>query len=304
MSTGKSSKRSDSTPSVGSVPSDGRTELSATGPLPPSPVLSGSEAFIPDIQQRLNQASEELLRLKRLPTYRGGLMLVAAGAALLALSFFLILNPTALVFAGLGLVLWGAVLLYSRPVSYVRGDVASSSSSALLQVAERVITESPYKGRTVYLPPKGLEELVGGGTVLLERGSNNPRASNPEDGLVIPSPGSGLLTLCEKEMRVSFSAVTLGYIVARLPTLLVEDLGLAEDVSISPDGDLVKVNISKSIFRDCPTVQAKATPETLECPLCSMLGSVLAKVSRRQVVITERKSYLDGAEIELTFKLL
>src|SRR4030067_1929825 len=123
-------------------------------------------------------------------------------------------------FVGLGLTFWGALFFLVRPVKYVTGNLLYSSAHSSYSTIDRIINDFGYKGSAYYIPPspkdvylpehlKGLKEAV----VFLSATQDSTMPSieeiagskfQPEvsKGILIVSPGSGLLSQIEQELNV------------------------------------------------------------------------------------------------------
>ncbi|MEM2170076.1 MAG: hypothetical protein QW186_09810, partial [Candidatus Bathyarchaeia archaeon] len=162
--------------------------------------------------QRLEEENEklrlELWRLKRKPSRVVGYVLLLLGAISLILSTSF--SSLTFAFIGLGLTFWGALLLYIRPVRYVRQVLLDSTVISTLTAIDRVLTELKYEGKAVYLPPRYLREVRGGtlfipfegATVVppVEEVSEERVFLRNPNGICLTPPGLGLVNMYEEEL--------------------------------------------------------------------------------------------------------
>ena len=160
----------------------------------------------------------------------------------LSLMFSILYESQVPAFVGLGLVFWGALFLLIRPVKYVTGNVVYSSAISSYSTIDRIIKDYGYKGAAYYIPPypkdvylpehlKGLKEPV----VFLSATQDSTMPSIEEiagskfrlevsKGLLIVSPGSGLLSQIEKELNVDFAKMKPTELCETLPRVVSENL--------------------------------------------------------------------------------
>ena len=90
------------------------------------------------------------VRIKPLSSTIVAMLLLGA----ISLAASIIYNSSILAFIGLGLVFWGAVLLYIRPEEYTRKTLLEAALSPPLTTLNQMIQKLDYKGDATYLPPK------------------------------------------------------------------------------------------------------------------------------------------------------
>ncbi|MFY3740876.1 MAG: hypothetical protein HMLIMOIP_001321 [Candidatus Nitrosomirales archaeon] len=120
--------------------------------------------------------------------------------------------------------------------------------------------------------------------------TNIPSTYLTPKGVFLTAPSQGLVDLFEKELEVNFALVNLEYIQEALPKLLVEDLKMADDMSIEKyeDGNILVKVTDGPCTEMCRFVSNHTRlGNHLGCPLCSALALVISKVSARPVIIKE-----------------
>jgi len=80
------------------------------------------------------------------------------GVGVAALITSIIYASSILTFIGLGLLFWGAILLYIRDQEYTRKVLLDASVLPSLTTINQLVQKLNYKGNAVYLPPKYLKD--------------------------------------------------------------------------------------------------------------------------------------------------
>jgi hypothetical protein len=80
------------------------------------------------------------------------------GVGVAALIISIIYASSILTFIGLGLLFWGAILLYIRDQEYTRKVLLDASVLPSLTTINQLVQKLNYKGNAVYLPPKYLKD--------------------------------------------------------------------------------------------------------------------------------------------------
>lgn len=233
-----------------------------------------------------------------------------------ALALAVIYESSILGFTGLGLVFWGAILLYIRPEKYVKQILLGNSTMSALEGLDEMLVELGYRGKAVYLPPKYLRDFessrvyIGAGErfelpppedmhVLEER-----RLSKNPAGILLTPPGAELTRLFEETLGTSFSRVDSKYLEQKLPNLLIEELETAQGVEIETNEDLIHVRIQNMIYKDMCLETAQLSNTSLGCPLCSAIACAIAKATGKPVIIEKEKRSPDGGSTDIEYRLL
>lgn len=284
--------------------------------LPPQTEI-GVQALIERIQQL--ESEKEALRLelwkhRRKPSGKIAYVLLLLGAAAVILSVSYVSNTLA--FIGLTLLCWGALLLFMKPIRYVKTSLLDSTAISSLATIDRVVSEFGYKGKAVYLPPlpyflKGYK----GGVVYVSSkkdislppvdqvAGKKVFIKNPQ-GICIVPPGLGLVNLYEKELGKDFTKVDTEYLRNKLPKLFVEDLEMATDLEISTKNSTIHVKITNSVYKDfCTDVRKLSNVcNSFGCPLCSSIACALSRAIGKPIVIEKTKISQDGNVIETYYR--
>ena len=267
------------------------------------------------LMKRIEQLRLELWKYKRKPSGMAGYVLLLYGSIAIASSIFY--TSSILAFIGLGLAFWGVLLLFVRPVRYVKSSLLDSTSFSSLVTVDRVIADLNYEGKGIYLPPrflKGLKE----GTVYIssnkditvpaieEVAKEKVFLKNPA-GICLTPSGLGLANLFETELGTDFAKVDLSYLQDNLPKLFIEGLEIAKDFEMDVHDNMIHVKITEPVYKEfCNQVRTKLSNvcNSFGCPLCSSVACALARSSGEPVVIEEIKPSTDGEVIEAYYRIL
>jgi hypothetical protein len=266
-----------------------------------------------------------------------GLTIVALlllGAISLAASIFY--NSSILAFIGLGLVFWGAVLLYIRPEEYTRRALFEAALSPPLTTLNQMIQELGYEGDATYLPPRYFTnpETIKVYVSRIKRASlptpeqtqvyENQPVGRAARGLLITPPGVQLSKLLEKSLGTSFIRTDLKNLLQKLPRLFIQDLEISGDLEIEMQNDLnikkgdgqasviqeknktIHVRITKPIYGNI-FKEAENSPQTsapIGCPIRSAIAVALTKTTGKPVRMVEYMSSEDGNIMEATYEII
>jgi hypothetical protein len=241
---------------------------------------------------------------------------------ILALGFAIRANSQVLAFIGLGLTLWGAVFLLITPVEYVKADLITATAAPAYETIERILKDLKPKGNGIYIPPypkdaylpehlKGLKESVvfipTGTTVatpaIEEIAQSKFLLQNPK-GICITSPGLGLLTQFEKEIRTSLTRIGLEELCETLPQIILENFQLAKEIEMHPEKGQVQLRITDSIYMSLYRKPNQKSIQTLGCPLISAIASAIAKTTGKPVTIQALNANIDAETIEVTYRIV
>jgi len=288
--------------------------------------LQLQEVLSPQVWQVLGLGKKisRALHLKN-KTLLACLGLLGVGSASLASSF--IWSSPVLTFIGLGLTLWGVLLMYISPSRHVRAELLNSISSSMQKSIENLVAYMGYTGQVVFFHPKSLTGL-GQGFVFIPhyaaKGAgvlnSNLDALNalPYDseksippvyldpkGVFLASPSQGMVDLFEKELGINFATVDLAFVQENLPKLLIEELKVVDDFSILEDnGNGVSI-VMKSKGGPCTDMCQIMSKDArlgnhLACPLCSAIALVVSKVWGKPIII-KATAITGDSEITTTY---
>lgn len=243
---------------------------------------------------------------------------VGAGALL----FSIIYVSQILAFIGLGLVFWGALLLYIRNPEYTQKALLEASVLPSLATLNQMLQELNYEGDAVYLPPKYFEDPEAT-KIYIPKQKNTPLPT-PEQiqkyenrllakksqgvlGMLLTPPGAELTNLFEKTLETSFTKVNIEYLQQSMPKLFIEDLEIAENLEIEKlEHNKIHVKVTNPIFKDLCEKASKLTYVcgSIGCPICSSIACAIAKASGKLVTIEKIESTEDGKTLTADYKII
>ncbi|MEM2759468.1 MAG: hypothetical protein QXU32_02640 [Nitrososphaerales archaeon] len=253
---------------------------------------------------------QELWKLKYRGTRGISIILILIGGVSLAVSYAY--SSLILTFIGLGLLLWGIVILYVSRARQVPEEVIDAISFHAIKAFDEVLLKMGLHGKIVFLY-KNLAGVAKGymlvpyGGVDTEAGTENRLSANRVDitkGMYIEAPAQGLVELFERELNINLADVDLEYVQENLPVLLTEDLKLVDSFSIERKDNIVRMNAKGRLSSYICDLVKKQTHlgDHLGCPLCGAIALVISKVTGRPVSI--RESSVKGNYIETSYALL
>lgn len=247
---------------------------------------------------------------RRLPSTMGGYAMVGAGVLSLAISVYVV--SSVLAFIGLGLTFWGGLLLFIRPQKYVTSELLDSTAFSSLRNIDRIMTEMGYFEKGIYLPGGNPERAVV--FVPAEPFGRIPKAKEIEDqlfienpkGLAMIPPGLALANLIEKKLGAPLEKCSLETLGERLPKLMVEDLGMAQDFQMHVKGNEIRFTFNESVYSDfCHKLSGSTRVcAGLGCPICSAMACVLTIATGKPVSFEGDKFSADGKSLESSYKIL
>ena len=223
-----------------------------------------------------------------------------------------------LAFISLGLVLWGALLLYIQPEEYTKKAILDATVIPSLETLNQIIHELNYKGKAIYLPPKYLKDPEANKVYISKqkdgklpkpeltlKHENQLFFQNPQ-GILLTPPGAQLARLFEKRLDTNFAKTDLQYVTQNIPKLFIEDLEIAENLEIETKYDLIYVKITNSIFEDAHKENRKLSHlySKIGCPLSSAIACALTKATGKPITIQNIQSSEDGKTIEATYQIM
>jgi len=234
-----------------------------------------------------------------------------------SLLFSVLYEHSVLAFIGLGLTFWGALLLYIRPVRYVKATLLNSTTISTLTTLDQIIKEYNPKGKPIYLPPASPEEIKTGKTFIpFEERTMIPSSeetrtekillTNPK-GLLLTPPGTALTNLYEDTLGTSFTKLDLTDLQTKLPKLFIEDLEIAENLEIHQKNNRIHIKITRSVYQDfCEKAQSlDYICNSLGDPLCSSLAIALTRTIGKPITIEKTLPGSDGKHtIEVYYRIL
>lgn len=264
----------------------------------------------------------------------------AAITAMLTLGATAILTSIAytssvLAFIGLGLIFWGAILLYIKPEEYTKKVLLEAALSPSLTTLNEMIQEFAYKGDATYLPPKYFTHP--GTTKIyvpkrkdaslptpeeIQKYENQPVARTTQ-GLLLTPPGTQMARLLEKSLGTSFIVMNLENLQRKLPKHFIENLEIAENLEIQvennktgkktdgttsplPMKNTIHAKITKPIYGNKfnETRDPQQSNVLIGCPISSAVAIAITKAAGKPVRITDLKNSEDGNILEASYEII
>ncbi len=221
----------------------------------------------------------------------------------------------------MALTFWGALLLFIRPVRYVKADLLNSTALPTFKAINRIIQNLNYSGKGVYLPATHFKSSENGKLFIFSEENidiaeylppgekisgeevffKNPR------GMCLTPSGVDLANLFEDELGVDFEEVDMKYLQTSFPKLFIEGLEIAKDFEMNKRGKIVKVEIWDSIYKDfCRSARKTSNNScgSFACPLCSSIACALTRVTGNPIIIKNSKISSNGEKIEVRYEII
>ena len=264
------------------------------------------------LEQQKIELQAELRKLKRKPEGKIGYFLLLLGLTLIALAIVYSHNVSA--FIGIALTFWGALLTYIKPTLFIRKEILDSTVVEPLKYIHQLLDGLEFKGTPTYISPGTLRGLRSA-TVYIPKSDRSPMPSdeqlsqeepliqNPQAIKMTP-PGLGLSRLLEDELKTNFSTVDMEYLQYNLEKALVEGLEIAEAFVMEFTESTVQVEMKGTIFDEIvEALDELDTNRRVGDPLTSALACILARSTRRPIIIEKVERELKKKSIQITFKI-
>lgn len=262
---------------------------------------------------------EELMRLReRLWKIRGRRSRVTGAAFLIVSGFFLFLAYVTryIVFEVISILalLLGVVFVFTSVESYVRTSVANRAVVSALMPLAKFMNHLDVDRKAVYIPALSNADK---GRMFIRLNSESPVRplfGGLEDataidtsalgrGVFLPSIGSGLLQLYERELG-DIRNFDLDYFVEWFPRVFVEGLKMAERMEMLREDDEVKVKVVESALRYlCEDKDVRRVCEVVGCPIVVSIGEAIAKNRGCAVFYLKCEYDLLRRETNVSYKL-
>jgi len=240
---------------------------------------------------------------------------------MLALGLFSLLisayyNSNISAFIGLGLIFWGALLLYIAPTEYVSLKLLNAIAPSTLVNIEKILKYSDIISKGIYLPPKYLKNTES--SLIFIPKESDKLLPSPEEideeklylenpkGLILTPPGLALSKLFEREIGKSFLRTDLNYIENNMPKLLIENLEIAENIEINTESSIITMEITNHVLNEIcqETKKLERTHTAIGCPLCSAIACALAKASGKPITIEKEEISEDEKTTKIQYRVL
>jgi len=265
-----------------------------------------------ELERQKKEMLAELRRLRRKPQGMAGYLLLILGLLLIAVAVVYSHNVSA--FIGIALTFWGALLFYIRPTRFIRKDILDSTIVEPIKYIHKLLDELEFNGTPTYISPGTLLGLRSA-TMYISKSDHPSRPSDEQlsndgvlmenpDAIKLTPPGLGLSRLLEEELKTNFSTVDLEYLKYNLEKALVEGLEIAEAFEMEVLDPIVRVGIRGSIFDEIlDELDELGNHRRIGDPLSSAIACILARSTRRPIVIIKVEREPDKKSIQVEFKI-
>lgn len=185
----------------------------------------------------------------------------------------------------------GVLLIFTGIENYMKEIVGNQALVSPL-IALNEVVESHYgfyEGNAVFCP--SIDNVPA--RTFLPRKANSPLPTRdnlmentillPNQGILLPSTGAGLLELYEEEIG-DLQNMDYKYFLTWLPRVLVEGLKICEKADINVQNEEVRIELLGSVFRYlCQQEKTRIACRKIGCPLTSSIASGFAKNLGRAV---------------------
>jgi len=250
-----------------------------------------------------------------------GVFLVIVGAVVGSLSYFMAIVP--MMALGLASLLIGLLVLY-LPSSYsVVAAIAAESSLASFFNIERLLEDLDLDERGIYIPVSGpgvaphvfLPLALTPSTRRPPLGLNTSRrifvtvGKNPEDrGVLLDSPGAGILSSLERSLHLDLSKVGLADLQGTLDSGF-RSIGIGKATSIKQEDaqNEVRIEMQLTALIDLETRIRNSAPrlsEHIGTPVVSALAGAVSKATARYVKLKSALFDRAGRKIGVSLQLI
>ncbi len=270
---------------------------------------------------KLLQLLEHEPKSKQTLSNRIGATFLFSGALVLIASY--LITSSVLAFIGLGLTFWGGLFLFARPARFVKSIILDSTAISCYATIDRITEDLDYNGKPIYVPPypkeaylpdylRGLKEMivyvpsqdVVAIPAIEEMAKRQFLVKSPE-GICIPAPGYGLVSLIEKGMKRELSQVDTDQLFNSLPAIVTRDLELAREFEMNKENGFVHIKALDSVYQGLYSAELDfKSIHSIGCPLTSAVACALAKTTTKLVTIVNDTVSPDLRSIEVWFKTL
>jgi len=223
---------------------------------------------------------------------------IISGIFLTALSCFYISSFLAIF--GLTIVFWGVILYYIKSSNQVPLSFITAVSTSSVDNLNRFLSEIGFTQKGIYLPPNKLLDPESS-LVFIPKEPFQPLPESEEitnniftskkEGILLSPIGYGFMRIIEQKLGKSFSKLDLQTFQKQLPRLLVDDLGIVENLEIHAEKNFVTFEMAGNKFTD-ECNQTQKYPQVhygVGCILSSTLACALAKVTGKPVTINNEE---------------
>lgn len=243
-------------------------------------------------------------------------MLVLIVLSIICILLSAIYSSAYLAIVGASFFFWASVLLYITPSKNVPLDFLVASINYNMSNTERILSELNFFEKGIYLPPKNLK-LTESSIVFIPRTQEQSLPKPDEikttellnskrDSLFLTPPGLILSQIYERKLGNSFTKIDLPMMEKLLSKIVIEDLGIMENLVVNNCENRVVFKIKGNIFKEVCHESQKfpIVHNSIGCMLSSSFACVLAKVTGKAIFIDNESESKDGKTTVIEYTVL
>jgi hypothetical protein len=253
-------------------------------------------------------------------SFRIAIIFLISGIALFVVSVFF--GSQIICVIGLGLIFWGALFLLIPPPKHVEASFLITASLPDYMTIDRMLNDIIPKNEAYNIPPcpkdiylpehlEGLKEMVTfipaehtDGIAEIEDIARGKFLIEKPKGLLIASPGVGLLNRIEQKHNTDFTKIPLSGLGETLSNFLSE-LYLAKEIEMTTNENNITLQINGSLYKDLYNQKYNLKSiYLLGCPLVNAAACAIAKSTGKPTMIQEIKTTSNDKTITATFKIV
>ena len=241
---------------------------------------------------------------------------------IIALILSILYEAQSLALTGLGLVFFGALFSFVRPLRYVGGDLLNETSTSAYSTIDRIIKDFKYGGKAYYIPPipetanlptylEGLRDIVvfiatDDKTSLpsVEDLSKGQFLIKKTKGILINPPGSGLIAYIEKQSQVDFTKMQYNELCDVLPRSIIENLNLGKSMELKCVENGFQLEMVDSLYANLYSENSLVSLKLLGDPIVSAVACAIAKASSKTITINKQLFSSKGLTLQVWYEII
>jgi hypothetical protein len=226
--------------------------------------------------------------------------LLAAGCFLIGYALFYVVTEA--LFGGFVLVFWGSIMLFVSGTRLIRKDVLDATSLTYWSQIDKIVNDRGTQSM-VYTTQDHPHAILAFSSHPIQQIQNVELTFGKPEHVNL-APENELFHLFERTLGKSFSGLSFAKFQVVLPKLLVENLELAQNVTIEANGDIVRVVVENPYDLQV-YLKAKHHNRLIDIVGFPLSGAIaLASSSGKPVIINRHLISVDKKTVEVEYTLL
>jgi hypothetical protein len=246
-----------------------------------------------EIEQEKNMLQSEIRKLKRKPEGKIGYFFLLLGLFLITAA--LVYNYLLAAIIGISILFWGGILLFIKPIRFVRIDILNSTVLEHLLNLHNFLRELEYRGNPRYISTRNLQSQVV--SIYIPKSdsvyqkkehhqSHDRLISDTGDLIKLTPPGLGVSKLIAKELSINFQRLNVDYLQEKIEESIVSGLEIAETFRMEISPPTIQVKIGRNKFYEISDQLIELeTNQIIGDPLVSSIACILALVTHHPIII-------------------